>query len=436
MQYSIKTFENGLQLIVAPLKETKAVTVMAFVPAGSRHEKAGINGASHFVEHMIFKGTKKRPNTLAISKELDGIGANYNAFTHKDRTGYYVKADAKKLGLAMDVLSDMLFESKFDPKELDKERGVIIEEIKMYEENPLMHIDDMFERSVFRGTVLGMDIAGPKEVIAGITHRQMVNYKDSFYRPSNMVVVVAGKFDDEEVLRLAREYFGSRRNPIKPGASGDRIRKKLEKEQKKPTQRAPRVTVKTQEVDQVQLALGFPAYSYFHPDLPALGLLRIILGGNMSSRLFIQVREKRGLAYSVHASVSDYQDTGSFAIYAGLDNGRIREAVKVILSELKKVKERGVSKAELRRARDFIRGRMILSFEDSARIADWLGWQSLLKGRIFSLEEQLEKFGKVTQEDVLRVARDVIRKPRLNLALISPEKDKARFEKMIAEASL
>jgi len=419
--YKIKKLKNGLRLILSPLQETKAVTVLILVGVGSRNESKNINGVSHFIEHMMFKGTKKRPTSLDITKELDGVGANFNAFTSKDHTGYYVKVSADKIQLAFDLLSDMILNSKFDPEELKKERGVIVEEINMYDDNPIFFISHVFEETLFGNHPLGWLISGPKEVIKKVTRKQIINYKDSFYRPNNMIVTVAGNIKEKEVVKLTDKYFVSKlaKKKIK-SAKPVRI-----------SQTKPRVNLKFKETEQVHLALGFPGYSYFNKNYYALSLMTIILGGNMSSRLVTEIREKQGLAYYIKADISPYKEIGTFMIQAGLDKTRIEPAIKIILNELKKMKAKGVTANELKSAKEYLKGKIILELEDSENIADWYGKQELLLNKMLTPEERLKKVFAVKQNDIKKVALDLIKTNKLNLALIGPYKDKKQFEKLL-----
>lgn len=415
------TFKNGTRVLFAPLKETKAVTALILFPIGSRYEPSAINGSSHFLEHLFFKGTAKRPSTLDVSKELDGVGAEYNAFTGKDHTGYYVKVAADKLELALDILSDMLYRSLFDPKEIERERGVIVEEINMYEDNPMMSLDEVFEQTIFKGNPLGMTIAGPRKVIRTVTRKQLMAYKARFYNPHNLLLTIAGKFDAAQATRLTRKYFGD--------AKGPRIATRFPRFTS--VQRAPRTTVRFRETEQVQMGLGFPAFGYHDPRMPALSVLSIILGGNMSSRLFIRIRERLGLCYFIRAERGVFQDTGYFLVRAGLEKTRLDEAIGKIWSELKEIRDVPVGADELRRAKEYVRGKILLGLEDSEEIADWVAKQLLLQGKIETPEQKIAKLMAVTAKDVQAVAKDVITASRLNLALIGPYRSATPFRKLV-----
>ena len=416
-----------------PYVGTEAVTVLVLFKVGSRYETKNINGVSHFIEHMMFKGTNKRPNTQIITRELDGLGAEYNAFTGKDHTGYYIKINSEHKEVALDMLFDMLFNSKFDEKELNRERKVILEEIHMYKDNPMMHIEDMFEQTLFGDCPLGWSIAGNAESMGKIDRAKMLAYRDAFYLPQNMVVSIAGKIDDG-VMKTVEKYFGSLPKSGKKiaeisarGGSAFGGKKTVF------TPGAPKVAVEYKDTEQVQLALGFPAYSWWDKRRPALRLMTNILGGTMSSRLFIAVRERRGLAYRIGAGADDYEDIGVLTVGAGLDKSRLELAMKVIFDELKKLANKGVAAAELKRAKENIRGRIILSLEDSEALAAWYGKQELDKHEIKTPAEKLKEIAAVTLAEVKAVAADIIKNNKVALAVIGPYKDAEPFRKILKD---
>ena len=415
--YHKAVLKNGIRLITAPLKETQTFSLLVLVKVGSRYETAAIGGMSHFVEHMMFKGTKRRPNTLALSKELDGIGAEYNAFTGKDVTGYYIKADASHAPLAVDMLSDMLTSSKLDETELNKEKGVIAEEINMYEDNPIMYVEAMLEEIMFGGNPLGWQIAGERETVKAVTRQKMLAYKNKHYTGKNIVIALAGNFDDK-IIKLLDKPFA-----FAPGQANKFTKIKI-------TQKQPRLKLMFKETEQVQVALGLPAYSYSNPKIYPLQLLSVILGGNMSSRLFINVRERKGLAYFIRSWANVYEDTGSLTIQAGLDKNRIELALNTIIDELKKI-TKGVSSAELQRAKDFIAGKTALDLEESMAIAQFYGSQEIMTGKIMTPAQKLAKIKAVTRADIARTAKEVINLKRLNLAVIGPFKDEKKFIRLL-----
>ena len=305
MKPTPKKLKNGMPVLIVPQKGAESMTLLVLCRVGSRYETKDINGASHFIEHLMFKGTKKRPNTQVISRELDRYGSEYNAYTDKDMTGYYIKMDADKTKLAVDMLHDMIFHSKYAPKEMERERGVIIEEINMYEDNPRMHIDDLLEEALFPNSTLGWNIAGPREVIKTVPREKLIRYRDAYYIPGRMTVVVAGKIVPG-IMPLLQKTFGSVKRPSGNDAAFDPFCA--------PAKLRDPVSYQEKNTEQVQLGIAFHGLPFGHADLAAAGLLGTILGGTMSSRLFIAVRERRGLAYSIRATAAAYADTGSLVI--------------------------------------------------------------------------------------------------------------------------
>ncbi|MBU1180434.1 insulinase family protein, partial [Patescibacteria group bacterium] len=316
MKFQKHTLKNGTRLIAVPQDSTGAFTVLVLFSVGSRYETRNINGISHFIEHLMFKGTKRRPNTLSISKELDQFGAEYNAFTSKDYTGYYIKINSEHRDTAMDIVSDMLYNSKLDEKEINRERNVILEEIHMYRDNPMMHIEDILEEEMFGDTPLGWSIAGYEKTMAKITRKNIVDFYSRHYIPKNTVVVFSGDLKKMDIKKEGEKYFGKNKAG-KPATKYPQFTEQIKS----------KVKVNFKETGQFQLAIGLPGLKYGDKDMPALGLLANILGGTMSSRLFIQVRERRGLAYFVRAMLSPYQDTGAFIIRAGLNKGKLELAI-------------------------------------------------------------------------------------------------------------
>jgi len=415
MKHQYQTLANNVRLITIAKDDTQAATILVMVRAGSRYESRRVNGVSHFVEHIMFKGTKKRPNTLAISKELDGVGAEYNAFTGKDYTGYYIKADVRHLPMAIDVLTDMLHNSLFDAKEIEREKNVIVEEINMYEDNPIMQVEEILEELLFAGNSLGWSIAGSRDNVRGMTRADLVNYRDQYYRGANVVVGLAGNISKKDIALLVKK--------LKFPAS-----KKLNQFKSiKIDQRAPRVKIQFKETEQVQLALGFPAYGYTNAKLYALQLLSVIVGGNMSSRLFLSVRERNSLAYFIRSGLNVYEDTGAFTVQSGLDKKQIDRALKLIMTELAKAAKSGVTNDELARAKEYIAGKTALNLEDSSNVVQWYVQQELLTNKILTAEQKLAKFMTVTRADVAKVAKEVLVSKRANLAIIGPFKDEKHF---------
>lgn len=414
------TLDNGLRVIFAPLKSVMSTTAIVLCGAGSRYEKKETNGISHFLEHMFFKGTKKRPTAQEISHELDAIGADYNAFTGKEETAYHIKSASKHLPLVLDMLSDMVWNSTFVEAEIEKERGVIIEEINMYEDTPMRRVAEVYENLLWGDQPLGWDIGGRKEVIRKITKKDFRDYIDERYSPSNLVVSLAGNFDRNKAISVIEKTFGKFKGKDVPGFLPV-----------SESQRRPAMVMTYKKTDQAHLVVGVRGFKTGHPDRYAAAVLGTILGGGMSSRLFVNVREKRGLAYYVRADHESYLDTGTLAAAAGVDLKRITEAIKVILAEFGEITKKKVEDKELTKAKEYIKGKIILSWEDSRAVAISYGTDELLEGKVRMLPEYLKRIDEVTAADVLRVAKYLFNNHSLNLAVIGPFRDKAPFEKVL-----
>jgi predicted Zn-dependent peptidase len=429
--YSISKLQNGITLIRVPIKGTKATTVLAMFPVGSRYEERRISGISHFVEHIMFKGTIKRPTTLDISRELDAVGAQYNAFTSKEYTGYYIKIAGHKQEIAYDILSDMLFNSQFKAEEIEKEKGAIVEELRMYRDNPLMDIESQFESLLFGDTALGWDIGGTDESVRAITRDDLWYYYQKHYSPKNMVLVLAGDIEKNKTKSLLR-YFGQQVAP-REATTLSFYKNNFTKfvVRTSSVSLAKRVVVKQKKVDQSQVILGFPGLKTNHADRYVASVLSTILGGGMSSRLFTEVRERRGLAYMVRSSVSAYRETGTFYIQAGLDPARIREAVKVIKDELKKIKEYPVDLKELEDAKNNIAGNLALQMEDSHTQANWFAEKFLFAPTIETYEQVVQQLKKVTAHDIQRLANQLFDFKKLHSAAIGSF-SKEKFLKLIS----
>lgn len=427
--YHTHTYSNGLELITIPMPHVLSVTVLVLLGAGSRYETKSVNGVSHFLEHMAFKGSKKRPSSLAISSAIDAIGGEFNAFTGKDHTGFYVKAAAKHLSLIVDVLSDMILNPLLKEEEIEREKGVIIEEIHMYEDTPMRQVADLFEELMYGDTPLGWDTAGKPQIIRAIKRDHFVNYIDHLYRPNNAVIVTAGGIgqtsrtnDQNSVINLIGKSLQDwQKHPVQ------QWQKQSDRQEK------PALKVKYKDTEQAHLSLGVRAYHMQHPKKYALNLLSTILGGGMSSRLFIEVRERRGLGYYVKSDASQYLDVGNFVTQAGVDVKRIDEAIKVILDQYTGLADGHfkVTDEELNKAKEYIKGRLTLELEDSRDVAGFYGTQEILKRKIRTPDEVMKKTDAVMVEDVQEVAREIFIRQHLNLAIIGPYSEAARFEKLL-----
>ena len=417
--YKKTILKNGVRLVTVPLKNVKTVTVLILVGTGSKYETKENNGISHFLEHMFFKGTKKRPNTLAIAETLDRIGGEYNAFTSKEMTGYYAKVEAKHLDLALDWVSDIFLNSKIEAKEIEKERRVIIEEINMYQDTPMRQIASLWEEVLYQNQPAGRNILGEKETVSRLTRNKFLDYLKKHYLAKNTVMVVAGHLGEYQKPKVENYFKNAKKGKASPK------KKVIEK------QKTPKVLIQYKKTDQSHFCLGVRTYNTFNKNKYALSLLGIILGGNMSSRLWIAVREKEGLGYYINTVRQAYSDSGYLMTRAGVDNKRIETAIKIILEEYKRITTEKVGSAELKKAKDYIRGSMTLGLEASDEIAYFLGEQEIINNSILTPEEKFAKIEAVTAEDIQRVARDIFKPEKLNLALIGPFKDKERFKKLL-----
>lgn len=420
MKYSIHTLKNGLRVVLAPMPDTTTATVVVMSGTGSRYESVHENGLAHFLEHMFFKGTKKRPTARAISEELDATGSIYNAFTSKDKTAYYAKVSARYLDTALDVISDIFLNSTLPQKEITKERGAIIQEIDMYEDMPMRTVDNVFDALIFGEHALGRTILGPKENIRAFSRSDFAKYLKRNYVPANTVVCVAGSFSSPKVLAKIKQEFGRLRPALAPTYAPFAA-----------VQTEARIAIKEKKTDQTQLMLGVPAYPYEHKDEYALAVLATILGGGMSSRLFLEVREKLGLAYSVHAWTDKYPDTGYFVVQAGVEHGKLEKTISTILAEFRKIKRTKVSAAELKKAKSYIKGTLTLSLETSDEIAQNATTSLLTLGKIRRLEESIKGIDEVTASDVQRVAKDILQSSKLNLAIIGPHAREGELLKLL-----
>jgi predicted Zn-dependent peptidase len=419
--FQLDRLDNGLRILTAPLESAQSVTCAIMLAAGSRYETEDTNGIAHFSEHMFFKGTEKRPTARDISMEIDAIGGEFNAFTGKEYTGYYVRCAAESRDIALDVLVDMLRNSKFEPDEIEREKGVIIEEMNMYFDTPRDFIGGVYEELLYGDQPLGWDIIGRKETIRSATHETFHSYVDHWYRPKRMVVGVGGAVGDGLHERIADlladmpQADTGEPDPVELGANGD-----------------SRVKVHTKASDQAHICLGVHSIPLEHPDRYVLQVLSTVLGGGMSSRLFTEVRERRGLAYYVFGLNHSYTDTGSLYAQAGVDINRIDDAVSTIAKELRTIADEAVPEDELAKAKSFAKGRFVLQLETPQGLIMFGLRREVLESQTPDPKEILEELGKVTTEDVQRVARDLIEGRGLNLAVIGPFDDPARFEKLLA----
>ena len=404
MIYKKTTLRNGLRILTIPMNGTQTATVMLMVGVGSRYETEKQAGLSHFIEHMLFKGTPKRPTAQLISEELDAIGGEFNAFTAKDKTAYYAKVDSRHIEKALDVVSDIFLNSKLEQAEIDRERGPILQELSMYEDEPRRSVGDEFEKMLYPDQSMGRGIVGYKKTISDFKRKDFVSYMKKYYNASQTVVCVAGKFDEKKIVSQIKSHFSDFQVGEKVA-----MKKVVEK------QSSPKVHIKFKKTDQTHLIIGTRAYHQNHKDRYVLALLSIILGGNMSSRLFIKIRERQGLAYFVHTSVDTYEDCGYIATQAGIDHKKVEQTITAILEEYKRISLEKIDAKELQKAKDYVKGRAVMGFEASDDVAMFFIDQEMHKEKILSPKEVFAKVDAVTLEDILRVSKDVFQSSKLNL---------------------
>lgn len=408
--------KNGLRVIVVPQKSTQAVTVLVLVGTGSKYETKAVNGISHFLEHMFFKGTKKRPDKVEIAETMDRVGGAFNAFTGQEYTGYWAKVKAEHFELALDWVSDIFLNSLLPQQEIKKERGVIIEEINMYYDNPASYVQELWQKLLYGDQPAGWPIAGTKESVSRVRRENLLEYMKSQYVPDNTIVCIAGNVSLATAESAVRKYFSDMRHAA--------FRRKPKVRER---QTVPEVLLHTRKTDQTHICLGVRGYNLFHPQKYAYELLGVMLGGMMSSRLFIEVREKLGIAYYVKTQAEADTDTGFLVTQAGIENKSVRKAIAVILREYKKLTVRKPSAKEVKKAKDYLKGTMALMLEPSDAKASFYGTQELLEHRILTPEEVYKKIDRVTSNDIMRIAKDIFRPERLNLAIVGPFEDKEEF---------
>lgn len=412
--YQETTLENGLTIITQQMPSMFSVTIGLWIRTGGRFENKKINGISHFLEHLLFKGTAKR-SYRQLKEAIEGSGGYLNGFTAEEFTCYLAKVTDKHCFLALDVLSDMILNSLIKEEDIKKERKVILEEIKMYLDLPPTYVHCLFGELLWPNHPLGFMLTGQAETVKSLKRKDIVAYKERSYSAGDIVLAAAGNLKHKEIVKEAEKIFGKlplrKRNSFSPD---------------KEKQSQPRIKLKVKNIEQTHFCLGGKAFSYHHPDRYALSVLNIILGGNMSSRLFNEVREKRGLAYDIRSGISRFQDTGSFSISAGSDSQKIITTIQLIIKELQKLKSRPVYKKELCQAKEFITGQFLLNLEDNASYMHWIGENKLSLEKALSPQEVLEKIKKVTAEDIQKIAKKLFVNNNLNLALIGPLKDKER----------
>jgi len=406
--YQKETLDNGLRLVTAVMPHTRSVSLNFLIGAGSRYEDDKNAGISHFIEHMLFKGTKKRPTSAEVCTVVEGVGGVLNAGTDKELTILWCKIAQTHFPGALDVLVDVVLNSLFEPVEIEKERQVIIEEINMSLDSPAQRVSMLLDEILWPGHALGRDVAGTRESVAGITRKMMLDYMSRQYQPGNAVLAVAGDIKHEEVVAAVNKALsGWRQN--KPPAAYTPFREKIGR----------RVLIEKRDTEQTQLCLALPGLSITHPERFKLDMLNIILGEGMSSRLFTEIRDKLGLAYSIQSYAEHLLDTGALTIAAGVDNKNLRVAIKAILEELARLKQI-IPETEMTRAKELFKGRIFLRMEDSRSVAGWIGGQEILMGKILTVDEVIAMVEAITAVELQKLAEEILAGEKLRLAVVGP----------------
>lgn len=418
--YQKTTIDNGLRIVTSTMPHTRAVCVSMFIGAGSRYELPEQAGLSHFVEHLCFKGTEKRPTAKEISETIDCVGGVLNGGTDKELTVYWVKVARPHFSTALDLLVDMLRNSKFDPGEMENERKVIIEELKMSMDSPQSRVDTLIDEVIWPDQALGRDVAGTKETVSSFNREIMLDYLPRLYLPGNTVISVTGDISHEEVVASVSKLMGDWPDgvPISWLSAEN-------------TQESPRLRSEQRKTEQVHFCLALRGLDNMHPDRFALDLLNVILGEGMSSRLFLELRERKGLAYDIHSHVSYYRDSGSLSVYAGVDPKKLESAIDAIIREIVSLRDEPVPEVELVKAKEMGKGRLMLRMEDTRSVAGWIGGQELLTNQIFTLDEVTEKVDAVTTGDIRNVARKLFLTSKINFALVGPVRSTGKLEKLL-----
>ncbi|MBA7682460.1 putative zinc protease [subsurface metagenome] len=417
--YQKTTLDNGLRLVTDTMPHTRSVAISFFIGTGSRYEADPEAGISHFVEHLCFRGTTRRPTARDISMAIEGVGGILNGGTDKEFTIYWCKVAQSHFPTALDVLTDMLLHSRFDPADVEKECQVIIEEISMGRDSPSQRVAELIDGLLWPGHPLGRDIAGSKESVAAISRDMLLDYLASRYQPGNTVLAIAGDIQHQEMVATVSHALAdwTKRQPP-PGHSAYQ------------EQPGPRLLIETRDTEQVQLCLGLPGLPLLHPQRFTLDLLNVILGEGMSSRLFTQIRDRLGLAYSIHSYTDHFLDTGALTISAGVETKNLQVAIRAILEELARLKEL-TPEAELTKAKELSKGRLLLRMEDSRSVAGWMGGQEILTGRILSTDQIIAIVDAITTQDIQQLARELLAGERLRLAVVGPVPQDEPLEELL-----
>ncbi|MFM9107057.1 MAG: M16 family metallopeptidase [Chloroflexota bacterium] len=419
--YEKTTLPNGVRVVTGPMTGVKSASLIFSYDIGSRSEPAPIAGVAHFLEHMLFKGTEKRPDPMQISEAIEGVGGVLNAATGREGTSYWCKVPSTHYGMAFEVMADILRNSVIDPAELDKERSVIVEEIRSIQDSPEELVHEVIDEVVWGDHPVGRSIAGREETVEAIDRAAMASFWQRNYRPEGLVIASGGDLTHAEAVELTERHFGD----LAPEQAGD------DWERAADTQDAPRVHLIERDTEQAHLCLSWPALPYSTERRYVQGTIEAILSSGMSSRLFQEIREKRALVYSVYGYFRPYADVGQGVIYAGTDLERVEETIAAAIEELRKLRDEPVPADELRRTKELRKGRLLMGLEDSRSVASWLGSQEITYGEIKTPEQVMEKIEAVTVEEVQELAREMLRPEKMSLAIVGPYDDRDAFEKLL-----
>jgi len=407
--YQKTVLDNGLRIVTESMSQTNSVSICIFVGVGSRYEKEKTAGISHFIEHLIFRGTEKRPETRLISEAIEGVGGVLNGGTDKELTVYWCKVPAAHFPVAVDVLSDILLNARFDPSDMEKERQIIMEEIKMTNDAPDQRVNHLIDRSLWYGSPLARDVAGSKKTVSAITRDDILAYRELSYLPSNAVLSVAGNISHEQVVDAVKDSLGGWEN-----------RRHFHKFKSYKLKECPPVIIEKRKIEQAHLCLALPGLSRFDAKRYHLDVLNIILGEGMSSRLFNEVRDKLGLAYTIASYAEHLSDTGSLIVYAGVEPKKLSTAIKVITEQMAVFKHEKVSPEELAKAKEMAKGRLLLRMEENRNVASWLGTQEILNNRILTIDDVVAIIDAVTAKDIQKIAGELMVAEMLKLAVVGP----------------
>lgn len=417
--YQKSVLANGLRLITNKMPHSRSVSIVFFLGVGARHESESEAGISHFIEHICFKGTEKHRNSKEISEAIESVGGIINGGTSKEVTTFWCKVTNQHLLLALDVLIDLLRNPRFDTDDIDRERRVIIEEINMSLDSPRQRVGMLIDELLWQGQPLGRDVAGSKETVSAITRQQMLDFFSRYYVPNNTVVSVAGDIEQKQVQDMLNQTLSDwMPSKVLPGFRSE------------DNQETARINIEFRDAEQANLCLGVPGLSLCHPDRFAVDLLSIVLGEGMSSRLFIEIREKLGLAYDIYSYADHLTDSGAVIINAGVDPNRVEATLRAILGQLAQLKE-SVSETELNKAKEMAKGRLLLGLENSSNVAAWLGSQEILINHICTVDEVISLIDVVTIEDLKRVAQQLLVDKKLNLAIVGTVEKKEPLAAML-----